>query len=428
MIAKHIKKNVAVKGNYGALIDYLTNSQGNSERVGRISITNCDADDVDTAKLEILATQKMNNTARADKTYHLLLSFDKGEKPTAEQLKQIEEDFCKALGFQDHQRISVAHEDTDNFHVHIAINKVNPKTLKIHNPYYDYKVLGKKSAETEEKYGFSKTNHDRNERSHAAQDFESQTGMESFITYMRKLAPEIEKAKSWKELHASLAKAGVLCRKKGNGLVFTSNDITVKASSVSRSFTLKKLEAKLGKFEASREKLNGKGYQEQPIKNDAKAKKDFAEYKQGGRGNNPVKNEIKEILAEEGLFRQVVLSQEMDPQVRQLLMLLSSMSTDESINRAIEKGKANKKKARTFRGYLKVKAQNNTVEPLIIRITRKIREINLGRKIHDFINAQLKLLHLKSLTRPEETIVRERMHRMQKRTMESRKRKGPRIL
>ena len=78
MIAKHIKKNVAVKGNYGALIDYLTNSQGNSERVGRISITNCDADDVDTAKLEILATQKMNNTARADKTYHLLLSFDDG--------------------------------------------------------------------------------------------------------------------------------------------------------------------------------------------------------------------------------------------------------------------------------------------------------------------------------------------------------------
>ena len=133
-------------------------------------------------------------------------------------------------------------------------------------------------------------------------------------------------------------------------------------------------------------------------------------------------------MAEEGLFRQIVLSQEMAPQLKQLLMLLSSMSTDESINQAIEKGKANKKKARTFRGYLKVKAQNNTVEPLIIRITRKIREINLGRKIHDFINAQLKLLHLKSLTRPEETIVRERMHRMQKRTMESRKRKGSRVL
>jgi Relaxase/Mobilisation nuclease domain len=43
-----------------------------------------------------------------------------------------EERFCKALGFAEHQRISVVHHDTDNVHIYVAINKIHPTTFTIH--------------------------------------------------------------------------------------------------------------------------------------------------------------------------------------------------------------------------------------------------------------------------------------------------------
>lgn len=430
MIAKHIKKNAAVKGNYGALIDYLTNNQGNSERVGEVSVTNCGSDDVEASKLEVLAIQKFNTRAKADKTYHLLLSFDKGEKPTAEQLKMIEDEFCNALGFKGHQRISVVHEDTDNLHVHVAINKINPSTYRVVDPVRDYRILGRKASEVEKNYGLNETNHGRNVKSHQAQDFEAQTGLESFVTYMRKLALEIDKVQSWKELHATLAQAGVTCNKKGNGLAFTSNDVTVKASSVSRAFTLKKLEERLGKFEPSKESIQGKGYnKDKPLRQDTQALQDYASYKKGTSTN--VKGEIKSILAEQSLFTQVMLSQELDPQIRQLLLLLASMSTDDSIKKTIKKAKADQSKSRTFKGFLQVKArakQEHAEPGIVVKIAHKMHELHYGKKIYDFINAQLKLLHLKSLTRPAQTVVRERLCRLQKRAVEGRQRKSSRIL
>ena len=33
-----------------------------------------------------------------------------------------------------HQRISVVHHYKDNVHIHVAINKIHPKTLTLHDP------------------------------------------------------------------------------------------------------------------------------------------------------------------------------------------------------------------------------------------------------------------------------------------------------
>ena len=46
----------------------------------------------------------------------------------------IEERFCNALGYAEHQRVSVVHHDTDNVHIHVAINKIHPRTLTLHDP------------------------------------------------------------------------------------------------------------------------------------------------------------------------------------------------------------------------------------------------------------------------------------------------------
>ena len=62
--------------------------------------------------------------------------------PHRMRLQKIEAQFCEALGFGEHQRVSAVHTDTDNLHIHVAINKIHPKNLTIHNPYCDYQALG----------------------------------------------------------------------------------------------------------------------------------------------------------------------------------------------------------------------------------------------------------------------------------------------
>jgi hypothetical protein len=37
--------------------------------------------------------------------------------------------------------VSVVHHDTDNVHIHVAINKIHPRTLTLHDPIRDYITL-----------------------------------------------------------------------------------------------------------------------------------------------------------------------------------------------------------------------------------------------------------------------------------------------
>jgi Relaxase/Mobilisation nuclease domain len=91
-------------------------------------------DDSPAPSREISATQQLNTRAISDRTYHLLVSLRAGENPDAQTLRVIEERFCKELGYAEHQRVSVVHHDTDNVHIHVAINKIHPRTLTLHNP------------------------------------------------------------------------------------------------------------------------------------------------------------------------------------------------------------------------------------------------------------------------------------------------------
>ncbi|MBF4377214.1 relaxase/mobilization nuclease domain-containing protein, partial [Vibrio anguillarum] len=89
-------------------------------------LTNCHADSVRDAISEVLATQQSNTRAKNDKTYHLIISFRSGEQLEQGVLSEIEKRVCDSLGFSDHQRISAVHNDTDNLHMHVAINKIHP--------------------------------------------------------------------------------------------------------------------------------------------------------------------------------------------------------------------------------------------------------------------------------------------------------------
>lgn len=258
MIAKHIPMHEVKKSGFASLVRYLTDAQGKQERTGDIRLTNCVTDgDVELAILEVLNTQAMNTRSLADKTYHLIVSFRDGEEPDTSLLASIEERVCDTLGFHGHQRVSVFHRDTDNRHLHIAINKIDPTRFTIHEPFHAYRTLARVCDTIEDEFGLRKDNHVPRKvgAENRATDMEHHAGVESLLGWIQRGCKEkMQQAQSWEQLHAVLATNGLHLHPRANGLVITAQDeTTVKASSVGRDFSKPKLEQRFGPFQPAPE-------------------------------------------------------------------------------------------------------------------------------------------------------------------------------
>jgi hypothetical protein len=203
MIAKHVPMKSVRKSDFAGLVKYLIDEQQKRERVTGVSVTNCHADRPDAAILEVLNTQAQNRRAESDKTYHLIVSFRAGEQPDAATLQAIERRICEGLGYGEHQRVSTVHHDTDNLHLHIAINKIHPTRYTIHDPYRDHKTLGELCEKLEGEYGLQRDNHQAQKRGaeNRADDMERHAGIESLLGWIR--------ANAWNRSRAR--KAGPSC-------------------------------------------------------------------------------------------------------------------------------------------------------------------------------------------------------------------------
>ncbi|HBP6867974.1 TPA: relaxase/mobilization nuclease domain-containing protein [Legionella pneumophila] len=252
MIIRHIPMKQARLSSFSGLVQYIIDPQGKQERVGKISLANCNSIELVWAVQEVLATQARNQRAIADKTYHLLISFAPGEILSDTLLNAIEDRVVSSIGFKDHQRVSVVHHDTDNLHLHVAINKIHPKTHNMIEPYRAYKTFAEVATRLEIEFGLEITNHQtRKGRSeNLADDMEQHSGIESLINWMKRhCKDQIEAVNRWDELHQTLAAHGLTIQLRANGFVFCDQKgLMVKASSVSRNFSKKNLLSKLGEF------------------------------------------------------------------------------------------------------------------------------------------------------------------------------------
>lgn len=258
MIAKHVPMRSLAKSDFAELVEYITDEQDKTERLGLVTATNCEAATMQAVIGEVLATQRQNTRAAGDKTFHLLVSFRPGERPTPETLKAIEERICAGLGYGDHQRVSAVHHDTDNLHLHIAINKIHPERHTMHEPFQSYRTLAELCATLECDYGLEKDNH-QSRRSVAegrASDMERHAGVESLVGWVRReCLEEMRGAQSWTDLHRVMKENGLQLRERGNGLVVEAADGTqVKASTIARELSKPGLEARLGPFDAPPER------------------------------------------------------------------------------------------------------------------------------------------------------------------------------
>ena len=200
---------------------------------------------------------------------HFILSWRDYESPTNEQVDEAVNIALKELDLQDCQALWALQSDTDNLHVHVAVNRISPETLKPIHPAggWTKKALERASRKIEflqgweiEKTGryeinssgqiFEKKEFSRPEISQKARDIEAHTGAESFERFAKRKAAEIlETSKSWTELHEKLASKGFDFELKGNGAILKYGDIAVKLSNISRQSSFSKLKQKFGEYQ-----------------------------------------------------------------------------------------------------------------------------------------------------------------------------------
>lgn len=264
MIAHKAKDRRDMRSSAKSLIRYIHDSKNNGAKVAASWTRNLMAgDDLDLAIKELQAVQELNTRAKSDKTYHLIISFRESDKPTTEQMQEIEAQYSAALGYGTHQRVCTVHNDTDNTHIHVAINKIDPNTFSIREPYRDFYILDEVSRAVEKKYHFEVDNRIDPEKTTnyrgIADDIVAHRGEEPFAKWCREEVSDeitqiIETSTSWHLLHESLAKSlGLTIKKRGAGLVISdeSSGATCTVSSIKRGLGIKNLEKKLGKYQVA---------------------------------------------------------------------------------------------------------------------------------------------------------------------------------
>ncbi|UST77209.1 TraI/MobA(P) family conjugative relaxase [Pseudomonas siliginis] len=232
------------------------------------------------AEMEAVAAQ---NPRVGDPVYHVVVSWAPGENPTDTQAFECARYALKAVGMEDHQYVFAVHRDTDNAHVHIAVNRVNPETFKAVYPERDYYKLDRAMRELEIAHGWqevegvfsiferngkkvvdwtSSSPDTKGKRPSKASDMERFDGVESFFTYVRneprKAIAALLKRETltWQAIHHQLAKHNIELREKGQGFAIydLASDTTtpVKASDLHEGLSKARLVKRLGAFELPR--------------------------------------------------------------------------------------------------------------------------------------------------------------------------------
>lgn len=258
MIVEEIKSKKTTRSLQG-LINYMLDTEHNGEKLDYSHISNCYSVDTDMAVVEMDLIQRQNTRTKLDKTLHLVVSFPEGEIPTREQLDDIEQTLSESIGMGHHQRLSVAHSNTENYHLHMAINRIDPETHKMVNPYNYHKSLMVAATELELKHGLEIT--ERQPRSLDALTMDYHSGEQSLHSWCQEnikdsLEETLKHATSWQDVHSVFDKVGLSLKKSGRGLVVYNqdNDTAIKASSLSRNLSLTQLQKSLGRFSPGQSK------------------------------------------------------------------------------------------------------------------------------------------------------------------------------
>ncbi len=237
------------------LMEYVVDVAHDGDKVEWYRVTNCAVDDPMLAAREMAGIQRQNTrVAEEDKTLHIVVSFPEGERPTDAQIRAIEDGLMAALDMTDHQRVSALHVNTDNVHLHLAVNRIHPETLRANEMKFSKKKLMAECERLEIRFGLARVEHGLSKAETAR--IHKQTSPLTFEEWIRDdagkaLLGAIEEGATWERLHAVAAAYGLELAEKSNGLVIVDAadpTLSVKGSAIDKGLSMRAVSAVVGPF------------------------------------------------------------------------------------------------------------------------------------------------------------------------------------
>lgn len=200
------------------------------------------------------AARWMERTAERNRlvhrpAYHLFVAVAPGEDAGHRRMRGVAERLLRRLELAEHQAVAVGHEDRRHPHLHLAVNRVHPVTLRAWDATRDWPRIERALREIERDMGFRVTpgrlaptpdgqwcdnarampvgarrfelrEMEKAERARAAGG--AYTPRPSFLRFAREhLAPDLVEAGGWADLEAAAARRGLALLQTGRGLVVT---------------------------------------------------------------------------------------------------------------------------------------------------------------------------------------------------------------
>jgi len=207
-------------------------------QVGEV-ICETNAFSYETAACEMNMVAAQNRYVK-NPVYHFIISWPECDAPTDGQIFGSVQYSLEAIGLKGHQYVAAIHRDTDNVHVHVAANRVDPVTYVAANMWGDVDTLQKSMRVLERHYGFKQDNgtwqmnpdnqlvrapfhyHSAPQGAGAREIFSNQESLYQYAVdkVRSKVDDRIGKQEaSWKSLHLLLHANGLGLREQGGGLV-----------------------------------------------------------------------------------------------------------------------------------------------------------------------------------------------------------------
>lgn len=232
--------------------------------------TNCFSLATASTEMDMVAVQ---NTRCNDPVYHAILTWPESERPTPDQIFDSARYCLKRLGMEGHQYVFAIHDDTDNLHCHLTVNRINPVSYKAASLYNDHFTLDRSCRELELRNGWKHDNGPyivndsgaivRRQKFYksapaAARQLEHFGDKESLFSYAVDNCREkidalfLGENYDWDGVHDILIAAGLELRQKGEGLaiydVADDEQAPIKASDLHPELTLSCQQELIGAF------------------------------------------------------------------------------------------------------------------------------------------------------------------------------------
>lgn len=252
------------------LVDYVRNPEKKGEEKAVYAGTRgfvSEDERVQKQEMEALAHAAVRSR---DPITHYVLSWREGEEPSPRQVERSVDLVLEELKMKGHQAVYAMHADTQHYHLHVVVNRVDPETERVVSPNRgkDIELLHRAVARIEKEQGWEREERGRYrvrdngevERAERPPQRERQPRQENRDREVRtgeksaeRVAQErgravVASARSWGELHERLGREGLRYEKKGSGAVLVVGRVRVKASVMGRECSLKALEKRLGPF------------------------------------------------------------------------------------------------------------------------------------------------------------------------------------